>query len=241
MELAIVDDLASDARTLEQMLTGWLTDNRLEGSITIYRNGGDFLRAFTPERFAVVFLDILLGDGKENGIDVARHIREADGEQLIVFTTTESSFALDGFSVQALDYLVKPCEPEQVDAVMKRVCKAIQPDTYIEIRSGWETRRIPLSAILYAATVNRAVEVHTTRGMFRTRMTFHEAASQLTDPRFACCSRGVLVNLDQVQDMEGQEFLLYSGERLPISRAKRTEMKEAYTARLFLRSREGGL
>ena len=72
-------------------------------------------------------------------------------------------------------------------------------------------------------------------------MTFDEATAQLADPRFACCSRGVLVNLDQVQDMEGQDFLLYSGERLPISRAKRAKMKEAYTARLFLRAREGDL
>ncbi len=241
MELAIVDDLASDAKTLEQTLTGWLAENRLEGNITIYRDGGDFLRAFMPGQFAVVFLDILLGDGKENGIDVARHIREADEEQLIVFTTTESGFALDGFAVQALDYLVKPYEPEQVDAVMKRVRKAIRPDAYIEIRTGRETKRIPLAAILYAATVSRAVEIHTTGGVWRTYMTFDEAAAQLTDQRFACCSRGVLINLDQVQDMEGQDFLLYSGERLPISRAKRAEMKEAYTSRLFLLSREGGL
>lgn len=241
MELAIVDDLASDARTLERTLTGWLTGNRLEGNIAIYRDGSDFLQAFTPGRFAVAFLDILLGEGKENGIDVARHIRETDEEQIIVFTTMERGFALDGFSVQALDYLVKPYEPEQVDAVMKRVRKATQPDAYIEIRTGRETRRIPLSAILYAATVSRAVEVHTTKGVWKTYMTFGEAAAQLTDPRFACCSRGVLVNLDQVQDMEMQDFLLYSGERLPISRAKRAKMKEAYTARLFLRSREGDL
>lgn len=94
-------------------------------------------------------------------------------------------------------------------------------------------RRIPLSAILYAATVRRAVEVHTTGGVWRTYMTFDEAEAQLADPRFVCCSRGVLVNLDQVKVMEGQDFLLYTGERLPISRAKRAEMKEAYTARLF--------
>lgn len=144
-------------------------------------------------------------------------------------TTTESGFALDGFSVQALDYLVKPYESEQVDAVMKRVRKAIRFDAYIEIRTGWESKRIPLFAVLYAATVNRGVEIHTTGGVWRTYMTFDEAADQFTDQRFACCSRGVLVNCD---DMEGQDFLLYSGERLPISRAKRTEMKEAYTARL---------
>ena len=44
----------------------------------------DFLRAFMPGRFAVVFLDILPRDGKEKGIEVARHIREADEKQLIV-------------------------------------------------------------------------------------------------------------------------------------------------------------
>ena len=241
MELAIVEDIGSDAKALERILAGWLTDNWLEGKIMVYKDGGDFLRDFAPGRFAVVFLDILLGEGKENGIDVARHIREEDEDQILVFTTTESSFALDGFSVQALDYLVKPFGAEQVGAVMKRVQKAIQPDPYIEIRTGREMRRIPLSAILYAATVRRAVEVHTTGGVWRTYMTFDEAEGQLADPRFVCCSRGVLVNLDQVKVMEGQDFLLYTGERLPISRAKRAEMKEAYTARLFFRSREGGL
>ena len=63
---------------------------------------------------------------------------------------------LDGFSVQTLDYLVKPYESEQVDAVMKRVRKAIRSDAYIEILTGLESKRIPLFAVLYAATVNRA-------------------------------------------------------------------------------------
>lgn len=241
MELAIVDDLASDAKALERTLTEYMSEHGLEGSIALFSDGEEFLCAFRPKRFAVVFLDILLGEGKENGIAVARRMRKADEEQLLVLTTTERSFALEGFAVQALDYLVKPLEMKQVERVMKRVCRAISPDAYLEIRSGRELRRIPLSAILYAATVSRAVEIHTTGGVWRTYMTFDEAMTKLQDARFVCCSRGVLVNLDQVQELAGQDFLLYSGERLPISRAKRAEMKEAYTARLFLRSREGGL
>lgn len=238
MEIAIVDDLKSDTAALLEALDGWLTDNRLEEKIRTYADGETFLREFEPERFTVVFLDILLGKGKENGIAIARHIREVDEEQLLVFTTTESSFALDGFSVQALDYLVKPYEPEQVAAVMKRVHKIRQPSAYIEIREGRETRRIPMDTILYAATANRAIEVHTTQGLFRTYMTLEEVAAQLSGSQFACCSRGVFVNLNQVQSIEEQDFILYSGERLPISRAKRAEMKEAYTSCLFVRARE---
>ena len=241
MKIAIVDDLQSDRMALKEILTGWLAENRLEEHICTYADGETFLREFEPERFAIVFLDILLGEGKENGIAVARQIRELDEEQPLVFTTTERGFALDGFSVQALDYLVKPFEPEQVASVMKRALKIRQPSAYMEIREGREIKRIPLGAIFCVATANRAVEIHTAQGTFRTYMTLEEVKAQIQDSRFVCCSRGVFVNLDQVRGMEEQDFLLYSGERLPISRAKRAEMKDAYTARLFTRTRRGEL
>ena len=240
MEIAVVDDLVSDAETLNRTLEVWFAENRLDADITIYMDGETLLQAFVPGRFDVIFLDILLGDGKTNGIDVARQIRAVDEEQLIVFTTTEQSFALEGFAVQALDYLVKPFTPQRGDSVMRRVRKARQPEAYMEIQEGRDVRRIPLGAILYVATVKRAVEIYTEQGVFKTYMTFSEAAAQLEDSRFACCSRGVLVNLDQVKRMEEQDFLLYTGERLPISRAKRAGMKEAYTSRLFDRSRIRG-
>lgn len=240
MEIAVVDDLASAAAALEGTLAVWFEKNRMEANIEIYTDGESLLQAFAPGRFDVVFLDILLGEGRKNGIEVARQIREADEEQLIVFTTTEQSFALEGFEVQALDYLVKPFTPQRVDSVMRRVRKARQPESYMEIQEGREVRRIPFGAILYVATVKRAVEIHTEQGVFKTYMTFGEAAAQLEDSRFACCTRGVLVNLDQVKRMEDQDFLMYTGERLPISRAKRAGMKEAYTSRLFDRSRANG-
>ncbi len=234
-----MDDLSSDASELEKTVAGWLSINLLEGHIYKYSDSSPFMQDFRPGRFAIVFLDILLGEGKENGIAIAQQLREADEDQPLVFTTTARDFALESYSVQALDYFVKPYAPEKVAAVLKRVLKRQIPPTSLEIKDGRATRRIPLDAIIYAATVNRAVEIHTKQGIFKTYMTLEKVAAQLHDKsRFRCCCRGMLVNLDYVQAMEAQDFLLYGGERLPISRSKRVEMREAYTSRLFARTRE---
>lgn len=240
MEIAIMDDMPCDRIRLRDMVRDWLDENRLQGDIHIYENSESLLAAWEPGRFAVIFLDIILGDGKETGVEIARLIRQKDEEQVLVFTTAEGGYALDGFAVQALDYLVKPFSRQQIASVMKRVCRTKPEPVYIEIKENRDVSRIPANAILYIASVNRTLEVVTEQGIFRTTMSLTEAGEKLSRmPQFQNCCRGFLVNLDQVKDMDREGFLMYNGMYVPVSRSKRAAMREAYIHRLFFKTRSG--
>lgn len=240
MKLAIVDDLSSDALTLRQMLMEVLHDLQLSAEIKIFSEGEDLLSVYEPGEFSVIFLDILLGKEHLNGLEIARKIRKRSDSQCLVFTTTERAFALEGYSVWAMDYLVKPFTVESVRSVLLRVQKLYALPAYIEVREQRQLRKIPVDTIVYITSVHRVVEVHTQLSTISTYMTLAEIAAQLPDSgKFQSCCRGIIVNFDQVRDIQNSEFILYNGEQLPISRSKRAAMKEAFTDYLFAQARGG--
>ena len=79
----------------------------------------EFIAEAKQNNFEVVFLDIYMED--ENGVEVAKELRSFDRNCILVFTTTSTDHALDGFKVRALQYLVKPYADEELNAVFKEI------------------------------------------------------------------------------------------------------------------------
>ena len=100
MRIAIVDDIASERQTLRDGLDGQLSRLSLDALVWGFGSGAEFLAAAEKERFDLVFLDIYMGD--ENGVDTAEALRRFDRDCLLVFTTTSTDHALDGFRVRSI-------------------------------------------------------------------------------------------------------------------------------------------
>lgn len=76
-----------------------------------------------------MFLDIYMGD--ENGVDTAQALRRLDTDCLLVFTTTSTDHAFDGFCVRAFHYLVKPCTEADLTALFDEIVRRSLPMTGI--------------------------------------------------------------------------------------------------------------
>ncbi len=112
MRFAIVDDLQSDQRRLTELIEKDYEGRDETVEISCFASGEDFLGAFRPGRFSAVFLDIVMeGIG---GMETARRIRKQDERLPILFTTTEPGFAIDGYEFHALQYLLKPIQPDKL-------------------------------------------------------------------------------------------------------------------------------
>ena len=116
MRIAIVDDLAAERTLLKDRLERQLQRRTVQADILEYESSETFLEAAREAPFTAAFLDIYM-DGM-TGMEAAKKLRETDTDCLLVFTTTSTDHALEGFQVRALHYLVKPFTEADIDALL---------------------------------------------------------------------------------------------------------------------------
>ena len=131
MRIAIVDDLAAERALLKDRLEQQLHRRNVQADILEYESGETFLEAAREAPFTAAFLDIYM-DGM-TGMEAAKELRKTNTDCLLVFTTTSTDHALEGFQVRALHYLVKPFTEADIDALTDELLARIpQPDKYIK-------------------------------------------------------------------------------------------------------------
>ena len=114
MRIAIVDDLAAERALLKDRLEQQLHRRNVQADILEYESGEKFLEAVREAPFTAAFLDIYMNG--MTGMEAAKELRKTDTDCLLVFTTTSTDHALEGFQVRALHYLVKPFTEEDIAA-----------------------------------------------------------------------------------------------------------------------------
>ncbi len=244
MHLIIVEDLTTDREKLAELIRQDCIGHGESADLSFYSSGEDFLARYQPNSCDGLFLDILLGG--LTGIEAARQVRAAEPRLPIIFTTTERSYALDGFDVHATDYLIKPVARERVSWCMERLREYLAEPRSISLletsgRGHSAPVEIALDDILYGQYFDHTMTVRTCSAAYRTRISFQDFIAQLPQTgRFYICGRGLVVNLSQVSQVEDNLLLLQNGERLTVSRRRKTEVKKAFADWVFARTRKGG-
>ena len=153
MRIAIVDDISEERTLLRNRLESQFSRRNVHVDIFEYENGETFLTAAKECPFTVVFLDIYMNGS--NGIDTAKELRRSDTDCLLVFTTTSTDHALEGFQVRALHYLVKPYSENDISALADEILSRI-PDSgkYIDVKVNGSNIQIPFRKIIYLCKSN---------------------------------------------------------------------------------------
>ena len=155
-----------------------------------------------------------------NGIEVAKALRALDADCLLIFTTTSTDHALEGFQVRAMHYLVKPFAEEELERLTDEMLGRIpHPDKYMDVKVGGSDIRLCYQNILYAEHFAHVIQIHTTAGKtLATRQPFKTFVEPLKDDRrFFVCGRGVVVNLEHAEDFEDASFRMADGSRVYVS------------------------
>lgn len=245
MHLAIVDDLEMDQKALQQQLSSYLDSHHIAYRLSLFSDGENFLAAYRPKQFDGVFLDN--GMDRLSGMETARRLRSLDKRIPLIFVTVEESYALEGYTVQAMDYIIKPVTMERLLQVMERLLANDRLSHVIEIKADRMTRQLLLDDILYVRSIGHFLEIHTTNEVLKPYMTLGYLLSLLEQMgeygapgkgrRFQNCCRGYLVSFDHVRSLETSDLVLADGSRVPISRSRYKEMQAAYAHYLFARTR----
>lgn len=241
MRIAIVDDLKADAEGLCADICRWAKENGipLAPPPKIFKSGEELLEDLQNHSFDIIFLDIYMNG--INGMDTARRIRSIDEKCCLIFTTQTPDFAVESYDVASSYYLLKPCSFEKLSQALGR-CNAatLEQTQYIELADKSGETRLYLHNIVYTEYVNRRVIVHQKDGC-QCSVSMRQrdfAAILLQYPYFCDCMKGILVNLEMVEQLQKNRFLLKNGRFLPISRLKYQTVREQFLEYSYAKVRE---
>ena len=159
MTIAIVDDIKEERVLLRTRLEKIFHQKDMGFHCCEYENGEAFLEASKDQDITVLCLDIYM-DGA-NGIEIAKEFRKSNKDCLLIFTTTSTDHALDGFQVRALHYLVKPYSENDISALADEILSRI-PDSgkYIDVKVNGSNIQIPFRKIIYAEHFSHMIHIH---------------------------------------------------------------------------------
>ena len=230
IRVAVAEDMAFEREALLRHLNRYAQERGEELACTAFENGEALLRGY-GEGFDLLLLDVAMP--RVDGLTAARHIRRQDERVVILFITSMVQYAVQGYSVDALDFLVKPVGYTglrlRLDRALARIAQS-RPRC-IQVRSASGLCSVPVSGIRYVETCSHRIIIHTGDAELLTDMTMKQIESELAGQPFFRCHTSYLVNFRYVDRIQGNDIDV-DGHRLSISRYRRRELMDAWTAYL---------
>lgn len=220
---AVVEDDLLHQRTLVGYLRDFFAD-RMPLDCVTYDDGADFL-AHPPAQLDLVFLDIVMA--RSNGIDVAHRLRENNPGVLIVFVTEAVQYALEGYGVHAIDFLIKPLYYTSFCSTMQRALTVMHRRASAMVRVSFDktTSYLDATSILYVETRTKGTLIHAQSGDYRCADTLRDLEEKLGPLGFGRCHQAYLVNVGRVESVRKTDVLV-GGTWLPLSRHRRERFVE---------------
>lgn len=228
MHIAICEDSSMDMQHLRRMIADYEKKHGEPlSSPDCFSTGDALLAAFQSEKYQLIFLDNYIGDTM--GMDVARAIRKHDDKTAIVFVTMSPDFAVDGFSLHALHYLLKPVSEKDIEEVFHRL-QALPPPKrpVLEVISNRIPMEIPIDSIRYIEVYTKVCTIYCARQKLKVYTGIEKLLGKLPEKSFLRPHRSYAVNMDFIQNLDADGVHLCTGEVLPIRKNGRTEVRHQY-------------
>lgn len=228
IRIAIVEDAAFDRQVLRDCLREYGQETGTELLITEFTGGTAFLEQY-QEDLDLIFMDIMM-DGLD-GLTTARKLRRRDDKVLLVFVTSMLQYAVQGYSVDAMDFIVKPVTYTGLKLCMDRVVRRLNETTPVRLRftNREGTHSVDAAEICYIESLEHKIVVHTVQGEIQSDMSLAAAEKMVKALPFFRCHVSYLVNLRYVDRVSGNDVWV-NGDRLAISRYRRKDFLEAWSA-----------
>lgn len=223
--IAIVEDDPKEAQVLQSYFNHLPPEFQDTFDIRLFQTARSFLSTYQPI-YDIVFMDINLPD--LNGLEAAGFMRRLDQNVVLIFVTSMVQYAVKGYEVDALDFLVKPVSFSTFTLKLKRAlskCAGDQPqELLVTVSDG--VLRISAARVKYVEVSDHALLYYTTDGVLQSYGNLKQVEAQLDPKQFVRCNRCYLVNLAFVRGIRGSSVIL-AGAELQISRPKRKQFIEA--------------
>lgn len=225
LNVAVVEDNEQDAQKLKAHLNGYAAKNGLQFQIEYFPDALKFINSF-KSNYDIIFLDIEMP--LMSGMETARAIRKTDRSVTLVFVTNMVQYAVEGYEVEAFDYILKPINGYAFDLKLKRIVAHVgsKTDERIVIRTEGETVSLTANSVRYIEVEGHYLNWHTHDKVYRALGTLKSIDKQLTK-NYCAISRWHVVNMQYVRSVVGNDVLI-DEEKLHIGRTYKQEFLQAY-------------
>ena len=225
IRIAMVEDEAAVREQLMGYVQRYTRQYGTEFSVTEFADGVDILENYRPV-YDIVFLDVEMKH--LDGMETARRIRALDADVVLIFITNMAQYAIRGYSVGALDYVLKPVPyfafSEQLKKAEKNLARRASHYLMVPVESG--LRRLDSSRLYYLESEGHRVHYYTEDGDFSAPGTLKAVEEKLAGRPFARCNSGYLVNLAYVSSVQ-MNTVQVGPHQLQVSRPRRKAFLEA--------------
>lgn len=179
-------------------------------------------------QFDIILLDIQMKH--MDGMKAAEKIRAIDKDVIIIFITSTVQYAVQGYMVDALGYVLKPVSYAQFQQIFDKAKEKVfakRKNIYIKVYDGERQLKINCENVYCIESQRNNVIIHTTKEDYITAGPLKRFESMLLDYGFYKCHNAYIINLSFVEGVQKEEVLLTNGQTFPISRAKKKEFMTA--------------
>ena len=221
--VALVDDDESFLNQILGYVDRFSKEEEVVLNVRTFDSGVEFITNYHPE-FDIIFMDIEMPGF--SGMETARELREQDENVCLVFITNMAKYAIEGYSVSAMDFIVKPVDYFAFAVPLKRAMSKVKVkvnDKFI-IREKGKSISVNIGDIVYVESDKHYLIYHIGHEEYRTRGTIGETEEFFAPHGFASCNSGCVVNLKYVTSFSGDTVeLSVGGEKIkfPISRYRK--------------------
>lgn len=227
IRIAIVEDEEQYAEQLRRYLEKFSQEYRQELDVNLFYSGAALLESYRGQ-YDILMMDIEMP--LMDGMTTAERVRRQDPEVVILFITNMAQYAIRGYEVGAMDYMLKPVTyfafSQRLNRALTRIRSKQKHYLIISVRGG--AQKLEAESIRYIESQGHNLIFHTVSGDYTTAAALKDVEEKLEGLSFFRCNKGYLVNLAHISGVSDGCALVH-GEKLLISRARKAEFMEALT------------
>lgn len=227
IKVSIVEDTPQDQDTLLTLINEWNDEHGHIIDCKVYTDAVSFLENGAMDS-DIVFMDIRMPH--INGMDAAEKLREMNSYPILIFLTTLAGYAIRGYTVDAMDFVLKPIKKEKFTKIFERALKQLeQKKTYISLNTKGAARRVATDEVTFIEAFAHDKIFHIGSSTFTVYDDMEKIMDELP-PEFIRCHRSYIINLRCVETV-GKDTVKLVGEDtlVPVSRNRREQLLDALT------------
>ncbi len=231
MTICYCEDESAQAKAFAIKIDQWAKNKNTVVRTDLFECAEEYLFKAEQNAYDVIFLDISMRG--QNGMELARQIREKEKDVILVFVTSDASYVFDGYEVGAYRYLMKPVDEEKLWEILDyaRMQKEVEEENYILVKKDSQSVRVNLKDIIYIEAqkhyVNLCMENKESINI-KTAFTELLQETQEKSDTILLTHRSYAVNIEKVVRIERTECVLSDSSVIPVSRSFYKEVNEAF-------------